>query len=246
MTVGRARTRKRQSDIQIPWKWVIRALILLVLTFLSYYSVDFFRQPNQFPIHQVKVYGVKHIDAQETQKKLLPFVNKGFFSVEVEQIKDQLLQIPWVADVSVRRIWPDQVVITVAEKTPVARWNDNSLLSSTGEVFSPASTTWPMDLPHLTGPEGKQLSVLAFYSKVNAILDPLNMKISHVALMPYLSWDIEFANGMKMRLGYKDVLTRVSHFVKVYPKIVGQRAADVDYVDLRYPNGLAVRWKTVS
>jgi cell division protein FtsQ len=65
-------------------------------------------------------------------------------------------------------------------------------------------------------------------------------------MSPYLSWDIELTNGMKMRLGYKDVLTRVSHFVKVYPKIVGERVSDVDYVDLRYPNGLAVRWKTVS
>ena len=57
-----------------------------------------------------------------------------------------------------------------------------------------------------------------------------------------LSWNMMFNNGIKMHVGYKDVLTRISHFVKVYPKIVGERANDVEYIDLRYSNGMAVRW----
>jgi cell division protein FtsQ len=128
----------------------------------------------------------------------------------------------------------------------VAFWNENSLLSTTGEIFNPASETFPVGLPHFVGPDGQQISMLEFYSKINNLLNPLHLKLKRLELSPYLSWDLEFANGMKVRLGYKDVLTRVSHFVKVYQKIVGERAADVDYVDLRYPNGLAVRWKTVS
>jgi cell division septal protein FtsQ len=41
-------------------------------------------------------------------------------------------------------------------------------------------------------------------------------------------------------------LTRLSHFVKVYPKIIGERAAQVEYIDLRYQDGLAIRWKTIT
>jgi len=40
-------------------------------------------------------------------------------------------------------------------------------------------------------------------------------------------------------------LTHISHFVKVYPKIIGERANQVDYVDLRYSNGLAIHWKNI-
>lgn len=244
MTLDRAR--KRQADFQVPWKHVIRAALFVLFIATVFFSVSKMRELNEFPIHRVKVYGVKHLDMRETRQMLLPFVNKGFFAVDVDQVKEQFLQIPWVSDVSVRRVWPDGVIVTISEKEPVARWNNNHLLGSMGEVFNPTSGTWPSDLPNLVGPEGQQVSVLEFYSRVNTLLLPLHLKIRRIELNPYLSWDLEFTNGMKMRLGYKDVLTRVSHFVKVYPKIVGERAADVDYVDLRYPNGLAVRWKTVS
>lgn len=244
MTLNRAR--KRQVDFQVPWKWVVKTALFLLFLAMALFCVDKIRDMNEFPIHRVRVYGVNHLDVRETRQMLLPFVSKGFFAVDVDQVKEQLLQIPWVSDVSVRRVWPDGVVITVSEKHPVARWNDNRLLGSMGEVFNPTSGSFSTDLPHLIGPEGQQLAVLQFYSKMNTLLGPLRLKIRRIELSPYLSWEMEFTNGMKIRLGYKDVLTRVGHFVKVYPKIVGARAGDVDYVDLRYPNGLAVRWKTVS
>ncbi len=242
MILGRAR--KQQSNFQVPWRLVIKTALFVLFLAVSFLYVNKIKFINEFPIHQVKIYGVKHLNAQETQHMLLPLVSKGFFGVEVDLIKEQLLQVPWVADVSVRRVWPDQVVIAISEKNPIARWNENSLLSSTGEVFNPALTSYPADLPHFVGPEGKQATVLAFYTEINQLLNPLHLKIKRLELSPYLSWDMEFGNGMKVRLGYKDVLTRVGHFVKVYSKIVGERADDVDYVDLRYPNGLAVRWKT--
>lgn len=244
MTLDRAR--KQQANFQIPWKQVIKISLFVLILLFSLLSLNKIKDTNEFPIHQVKIYGVKHLNSSETQQMLLPFVSKGFFGVEVDLIKEQLLQGPWVADVSVRRIWPDKVIITISERSPIARWNDNALLSSTGEIFTPSPETYPAGLPYFTGPEGQQLSMLEFYSKINTLLNPLHLKIKHLALSPYLSWDVEFSNGMKVRLGYKDVLTRVGHFVKVYSKIVGERAADIDYVDLRYPNGLAVRWKTVS
>jgi cell division protein FtsQ len=244
MTLDRAR--KKQSTFQVPWKQVSKFTLFILFLIISFFSVNKIKQTNEFPIHQVKIYGVKHLNAEETQQMLLPFVHNGFFAVEVDAIKEQLLQTPWVADASVRRVWPDQVIITIAERTPIARWNENSLLSSTGEIFNPAPESFPSGLPDFIGPDGQQISMLDFYSKITTLLNPLHLKIKRFALSPYLSWDMEFANGMKVRLGYKDVLTRVGHFVKVYSKIVGVRADDVDYVDLRYPNGLAIRWKTVS
>lgn len=244
MTLGRVQ--KQQSDFFISWKQLVKGSLFLLVLALIFLSFDKIKQTTQFPIHQVKIYGVKHLDLQETQHMLLPFVRKGFFGVQVDLIKEQLLQVPWVADASVRRVWPDQVVIAVSEKNPVARWNRNRLLSSTGDIFNPVITSYPVNLPHFLGPEGQQMSMLEFYSKINSLFNPLHLKITRLELTPYSSWYVEFANGIKVRLGYKDVLTRVGHFVKVYSKIVGERAADVDYVDLRYPNGLAVRWKTVS
>jgi cell division protein FtsQ len=244
MALGR--TRKSQSYIQFSWLQGIKYSLLILFLLAGIFSVDKMREANQFPIRHVKVYGVKHLDQEEMQYLLTPLVSKGFFAVEIEFIKERIMQMPWVADVSVRRIWPDQILIAVSERTPVARWNEMSLLSSSGEVFSPDTTTFPKSLPHFVGPEGEQIHMLQVYTKIDHILQPLHLKVTQLELTPYLSWNLVVAEGMKVRVGYKDILTRINHFVKVYQKIVGARAADVDYVDLRYPNGLAVRWKTVS
>lgn len=240
------RTRKRQSHIQLPWKQGITYSFLMLLLIVSVLFVNKIKEINQFPIKQVKVYGVNHLAEEEVQHVMTPLVSKGFFAVEVESIKDQISQLPWVSDVSVRRVWPDQVIVAISERKPVALWNENSLLSSNGEIFSPDASTFPKRLPHFVGPEGEQIHMLEFYSRIDHSLSPLHLKIAQLELTPYLSWNVTFDSGMIVHVGYKDVLTRINHFVKVYRKIVGERGANVDYVDLRYPNGLAVRWKTVT
>src|SRR3990167_5640464 len=241
-----SRTGKRQSDIQFPWKGGIKTFLFLIFLAATFFFVNKIKEHYDFSIKEVKVYGVKYLDQQEMQHLLSPLVKKSFFAIQLEQIKEQLLEMPWVADASGRRVWPDQVIITVAEKNAIARWNNNNLLSSTGEIFSTNMNTYPADLPQFVGPDGEQIHMLEYYEKINPLLKPLRLKMTRLELTPDLSWNMIFDGGMKVNLGYKDILTRVHHFVKVYPKIVGERGSiDVEYVDLRYSNGLAVRWKTV-
>ena len=174
---------------------------------------------------------------------LEPLVSRGFFSIDVEYIRDRLQQLPWVSDITVTRKWPDEVEIAVTEKTVIARWNKESLLSEDGNLFLPKETSYPDGLPEFIGPDGQQINMLKYFININRILTPLHAKISYLELTPYLTWMLKLDNGMALRIGHNDVLTRMNHFVKVYPKIIGERAVDVDYIDLRYPNGMAVKWK---
>lgn len=63
-------------------------------------------------------------------------------------------------------------------------------------------------------------------------------------MTPYLSWRVRLENGIAIELGNADILMRLSDFVSIYPKIIGDNAKDVDSIDLRYSNGVAVKWKT--
>ncbi len=227
----------------MPTLKIVSFIIVLILLFLS---INTLRQDEFFPIRSVKVFGISHVDHQEIQDKVAPFVSHGFFAVDIESIKDSILQIPWVSEVMVRRIWPDRVIVTVNEKNPVALWNDSGLLSSAGEVFNPATQTYPANLPHFLGPLGEQILMTNYYEKINNILNPLRSKIIRLELSPALVWTITLDNGIKLNIEHKEILTRLDQFVKVYPKIVGDRVSNVDYIDLRYPNGMAVRWKSAT
>jgi cell division protein FtsQ len=205
-----------------------------------------YKTKPHFPIKVVRVVGAKHIDHQMVQHALYSLVTQGFFNVEVEAIKERILQSSWVSDVSVRKVWPDQVWITIIEKKPIARWNVDSLLSSSGELFIPDTGTPPIDLPEFIGPDGKQIFIMQYYNRINNLLTPLHFKVARLEWSSANLWNVTLNNGMKLTVAHKDFLTRFSHFVKVYPKVIGDRANQIDYVDLRYPNGLAVRWKSVT
>lgn len=226
-------------------KPVGKLILFIVFVAALFLALNEYKSAKYFPITAVKVFGIKNADQKELQRALFPLVNKGFFAIDVDTIKDRLLQSPWISHAVVQRKWPNQVSVVLTERQPVARWK-NSLLSTQGEIFTPDMKTYPLGLPHLLGPEGQQLRVLDHYKSLSAMLKPLNSKITRLELTRELSWNVMFENGIKLGVDHKDILTRINHFVKVYPKIVGSRTTDVEYIDLRYPNGLAVRWKSVT
>jgi cell division protein FtsQ len=244
MSIGRVR--KHYHGIEISWKIILKALAFIVFISLLFISANKFKSAQYFPIHNVKIFGVQHLEHADVQKLVSPLIDSGFFLVDVDKIKERLLQLPWVAQVVVRRIWPDMVVVAINEKNPVALWNDNSLLSSAGELFTPAIKTYPAGLPQLAGPAGEQILMAQYYAKMSSVLTPLHCKITRLELSPAMAWSLTLNNGTKLSVGHKDILTRLNHFVKVYPKIVGDRISDVEYIDLRYPNGMAVKWKSVT
>ncbi len=215
-------------------------ILLILITILTAYE---FKQTDVFPIKEVKVFGAQRLEHAEIQHIIIPLVKKGFFAVDVEAIQDRLFQLPWIGEAYVRRVWPDQIVITLIEKSPVARWNNISLLSSKGELFSPTGNTYPVELPEFVGSEGAQILMLDYFAKISNLLQPLHCRVSRLELTPAKAWNITLDNKVKLTVGYKDSLTRISHFVKVYPRVIGNRIGDVEYIDLRYSNGLAIKWR---
>jgi cell division protein FtsQ len=245
MGISRAKKRSREHLI-FRWKIILKFILFLLFISVFFVAANKLKQAQYFPIKEVKVYGVHNADRDAMQTVISPLVKDGFFGVDVDLIKERVQQSPWVNRVFVQRVWPEQVLITLEERDPIARWNKNSLLSESGELFTPDRSSYPENLPEFIGPEGQQIQMLQYFKKMNSLVMPLHLKILRLELLSSQAWNLTFDNGVKLSVGHKDVLTHIGHFVKVYPKIVGNRASDVDYVDLRYPNGLAVRWKTIS
>lgn len=221
----------------------LRGLVLGGLVLGILFSLNQLNYSRLFPIETVQVYGVTHIAQSSVESALTPMVDHGFFAVNVDAVRDRLKTLPWVAEAAVRRVWPNHLTVEITEKNPVASWNKSSVLSASGELFVPDEDAAPTPLVEFSGPEGGQILMLQYFYQINRTLAPLHVNILSLTLTPYMTWKLALDNGITLQIGHKDILTRLVQFVKVYPKIIGARAADVDYVDLRYSNGMAVRWK---
>ncbi len=217
-------------------------LVLLVSGLLWVWSV--LKNPQNFPINKVEIEATyQHIDPQTIQNAMASYVNSSFFAVDITSIKRQLLQLPWVYMVFVNRVWPDKIIVKITEQTAVAQWNSDSLLNSDGEIFTPSQSTFPGNLPALFGPEDQLKEIWLDYQQMNQALVELGLRITQVSLDKMGSWRLVLSNGINLVLGNTDIMNRFFMFIKVYPKVIGANGDRVKNIDLRYANGLAIKWK---
>ena len=199
-----------------------------------------------FPLREVVITEpLRETRRAEIEHALAGLVRGNFFSVRPEQVRQALEQLPWVRRAEVRRQWPSRLEIRIEEHRAVARWGEGlaQLVNSHGEVFYGATRNLPT--PVLVGPTGSAPEVLQRYNDFARVLVPTGRTPSQVALSPRLAWRIRLDDGMAIELGREQpktpVLARLERFVAVYPEAIAARATRPAEVDLRYPNGFALR-----
>ena len=129
--------------------------VLVVTVIVS--SFVWMMKPATLPIRQVHIEGkFLRLDTFRLQELVTDKVRGGFFNIDVAAIRNVLVALPWVNDVSVHRIWPDGLRVIVNEQVAVVRWNDTGLLNEQGHYFSPEKESFPQGLPLLEGPEESQ------------------------------------------------------------------------------------------
>lgn len=183
---------------------------------------------------------------QEVRALLARYTDSGFLGVDVQDLRDELELNPWVAHATVRRVWPDVLVINIREQQPVARWGDSALLNAAGEVFTPPLRGSETALPALSGPRGSEALVLSQYAVFAETLSALEMTPASVSLSQRGSWTIAVDSGLVLRLGRDDIMTRLERLVAVYRSGLQDHLADARTIDLRYDNGFSVSKNTVT
>ena len=182
-------------------------------------------------------------------EQALPVALKGnFFSLDLEQVRGTLERLPWVRKVELRRVWQAGLEVTIEEHRPVARWGEGrgELVNSFGEVFAATAPAAEMAvLPLLFGPSATAPEVLKRYGEFVGSLKPLGQRPVQVTLSPRLAWQLKLENGMVVEMGREQpkspVAARLQRFIEAYPGTVGKRPVPPSVVDLRYPNGFAMR-----
>lgn len=197
------------------------------------------------PLQSVRVSGpFVHVSKQALEEAIAPYIPRAFFMVDVFAIRRAARTIPWVADVSVRRVWPDRLDIDVRERVAVARWRDRELLEQDGNPFAPESLEPSASLPVLAGPEGGHLRVLERYRELDRITRRfLQVRVASLELNGSGSWVAGLANGIVVQLGPDTFDEFLPRYARAFPSALGARLEEVGEIDLRYGNGFAVRWR---
>ncbi|WP_051940259.1 cell division protein FtsQ/DivIB [Stenoxybacter acetivorans] len=196
-----------------------------------------------FPIKRVEVAGrLVRVNADDVAAVAKQYLHGNIFKADVNDTQKALAKLPWVANVQVKRLWPDAVEITIEERVPVARLSGSpKLVDKEGNSFiAPSDEVFPVlsvDRTDLIKNMVPQLSVF------RQILEPTGLNISQLHCSDRLAWQIVLDNGIILHLGKDDAELRLRRFILAWHRVLKDNAAAVRYVDLRYRDGFAVRYK---
>jgi len=197
------------------------------------------------PIRYVRVEGpIQHLDVAGLRQALLPAASAGYVSLDLRAVEAVAKSLPWVDGVQAVRVWPDTLVLRINEHQAVARWGKHALLNQRGESFAPGAHAALPQLPVIYGPTGMENYLLSTLNKLNSKLKNQGMSVAALDLSKRRAWMARLTGGMEIHFGRQDPLEAMDRFLQFVPRLGEERMADIQRLDMRYPNGFAVVWKS--
>ena len=237
--------------------------------FVLVYAGSFIRDveiPEVLPVEDVQVVGeLKFLNKKAIEETVMRSVSGGYFTVDLTAVRDLLQYQPWVRKVSLRRVWPASITVTIEEQVPVAYWNDDGYINEAGEVFKPATVNTTLNLPKLSGPEGQHDNVWKFMNQLHQEMALLNYEVTRLSLDDRRAWQLVISTaaassvtsqsdikpGIEVKLGRFDTQKRLQRFIGIMPSLIASHSGSndstmidtnkIELIDMRYPNGFAVR-----
>jgi cell division protein FtsQ len=177
-----------------------------------------------------RILGIAGIDASRS----LPFF-------DVAQAKARLETNPLVKQASVRKLYPNQIVINIVERTPYAVWQkdgDVSAIAADGAPIDEVTDGRYADLPFVVG-EGANGRVREYVALLEA-MDELKPRVEAGVLVGQRRWNLRLRSGVDVKLPEADPQAAIAELLAL------QRQSrvlekDVLALDFRVPGRVFVR-----
>jgi cell division protein FtsQ len=196
------------------------------------------------PVRRVVLEGsFQRVSTVEVEQVLRASLRGGFVTANLDELRTAIEALAWVDRARVQRRWPDAIVVEVVEQLPAARWGEDGLLNTRGELFVTGARHPPPELPRLDGPPGTESLVAQRYLAIQGRLLDQGLRLAALRLDPRGAWEMDLSNGVTVRLGRNQVDRRMDRFIRVAAQVIAGRAADIEHVDMRYSNGFSIGWR---
>ena len=162
--------RKRRN--QVPDRWIaqaqrkrrLRFLLVLILVAVVAFAVWAVWFSSLLAVQRIEVVGLtpegELVGGQQVRSAASITVGAPIAQLDTSAVQRRVAELPWVDTVEARRAWPNDVVLAVTERTPVAVLESGDVRSGVdaqGAVFDPPGGLWLTD-PVIRG-EGPAVKV---------------------------------------------------------------------------------------
>lgn len=225
------------------WCWYHKLLVIVLavvlLLGLAYYLLSTYS--NQ-PFRHVSIETDGHaVSVAKVRPVVEQHLTGGFFTFHTHPLQATLKAWPWVKAVSIRRVWPDQLDVSIEEHKAQAVWNQHQLLSDEGVLFQPNEASFPAGLPTLMGPAGSEHEVQEIYQQVAQWMQKFGLRVTNLTWVDHI-WRLRLDSGAQIYFNELEKEQRAI-FNRLYRQVLHDKMDRVERIDLRYVGGASVQWK---
>lgn len=237
-----------ESHVAAESDWIWRPVWIIticgILFALVFTAMREYKDWLNRPVNTVVVDGAtRHINKTAVAEQVASGIDGRLLELNLVAIQDRLVQEAWINEAEVRRTWPPSLKVTLVEEVPVARWGNRGLLNHQGDIFWPDKTSAYQDLPELVGPSHETVRIMQQFRDLNSLFIRSGIRLAGLELESRGAWTLTLDNGIRVIAGRDDLMPRLRRFIQVYEAQLASRSMSINSVDIRYTNGVAVKWK---
>lgn len=196
-----------------------------------------------FTIDQVRIAGHRETSDSAFLGAMSIEPGSSLLAFDVAVARSRILELPWVEDATVQKLYPDAIDVIVSERRPFARWYDGErmfLVARDGTVITDEAESLAAyaDLPLIAGP-GAPAEADVFLALVGRF-PGLAPRVEAAVRVGARRWDLELAGDILVRLPEADPEAALAELVHL-DATDGLLARDIAVVDLRLPDRMTVR-----
>lgn len=240
-------TRRNYRRVQVQRVLTIAGNVMVVVLFAL--VVGWLWQTTQrdarFAIREVNATGAVNTPRAAIDRVTDRWVGTNLFRLDIEAVRRDLLQLPWVASVAIEKELPGRLTIHVSERVPVAIVSGGRSLryaDAEGTVFADVDPRFgAMDLPLVTGADAKSVAgCIAVLEALRAGSPELYSRVSEISPADgstFRVWDREL--GADVFIGERpEEKWKALHAIAARE---GLGAGTIEYADLRFEDRVIVR-----
>jgi len=199
---------------------------------------------SHFPIQQVSVMGeLTHVDRAALGAALQPYMEDNFFAIDLDAVRETMESFTWIDSADIRKEWPHTLKVTLNERVPVANWGKKQFLSAKGEIFFAENVQPNPNLPTFIGMAEQAPLIADHYVRMQSVLRVAGLSIQTLEMTDRVSCTLQLRNGLSLIIDEKNSLDKLKRFTELYQLFSEEQKQQLLRVDLRYENGLAIKWK---
>lgn len=257
------RNRRRKERRPRDWKKIFRVALRVSVALGSVALIvggavlggRFLLSSDYFRIAAVRVESGKRVSAEEILALSDIRTGTSIFDVDLETVGKKIEENPWIASASVRRVFPQEVVIRVAERQPKAIINLGYLyyIDGAGEVFKVLEARDGLDFPVVTGIDRKYLleqpaEARRLLAGAVALLESVEKRrlfgakdLSEIHVDPQDGYRLHTLDGgVPIRMGFSGFDEKLARLERIYGELQ-PNLARLKYIDLNVADRVIVK-----